>query len=167
MADEIKIPLMLEPDPLTNSNGSRDYFTGGNNNPIWGWRFDNGVVTDYVFKAVEPIPATISGAPEGTIRLSWFTTSTDVANSCEFRGFASDSTANSTSWNLATFDDDDIAQTDVSNGALVENTLEITLSSVTQTVDRLIFGKLRRLGTTDSLSADVLVAQAWYVADAT
>jgi hypothetical protein len=167
MADEIVIPLKLWLHRVNNANASYDQLTQTTNNHMPdGIRLKDAETTDINFCLAYPVPSDINGTPAATIDLKWATASSDTSSNVKFFVRCLDITYNTTSMDPAAWDDS-LTVLDASNGAYVENSCYVSLSSTAVTSGLQIRGIIRREATDaqDTLAADVIITQAFLVAD--
>ena len=167
MAGEIDIRFNDWPHPVNNANTTWGYdnITSPANTHIReGWRMPNSVVSDLNIE--QDVPQGIHATPNGKVQIDWLTASTDVANAVKFFVKLSDVVKNTDPVNPSTFDLD-TSVTDVSNGAGILNTCEVSITGASLTAGRGLTGVIRRdagdVG--DTLGADVIVVKVRFVAD--
>jgi hypothetical protein len=159
------------PNVETNANGSWTPVTSGaTDSTHWGWRCNDADNTDYTFRMVVPIPATINATPAGEIKVRWVTASTDVSNNLRMTVDITDMAraGSGEDWSPTAYAES-LTTTQVSSGQRDDNIMSFTIATSAETVDKVLIGILGRAGqhASDTLAADVWILEAWYQADIT
>ena len=163
MASEIEIPFDVYPQQNNNANALwAQANIAPNDHMAAGWLMQSTVTADLNVSLATPIPTFIHATPNGRLKIRWVTSSSDTATSRTFTVKLESINPNSTVVNVATFDIDTTV-VDTSNGAGVENEVELALASgsLTQTAGRGIRGVIRVVGAT----YDLYITSIRYTAD--
>jgi hypothetical protein len=168
MSAEIKVRCGLWCDRNNNANANWGQMPSSDSkhNPQ-GFRLSYTAAVNVHGEALEEVPDTVAGTPNGKVRIQWLTESSDVSNAVKFQVRVKSLTKNTspiafTSW------DDTLSITDVSNGAGYLNECEVSIATASLAAGQeiiLLITRDKPGDAADQLAADVWLRKAVLVAD--